>query len=241
MSEASLGFYHQTSNRLEAADYAIKCIRQFHPDSYYLLSCDSGPDYYDICKNNNVDLLHSQLKLGYPVGDFGYRKEKILELMKRMYIAFIKTNTTHMMYVEDDVLVKGKITLDPNWEVAAYSPICPFDNRFTQHIEHFSGVKPNVSGYGTCGGSIFKVSTYVDNYFKLVNWVNTYFDQIQYNIYQQIGWMDCFFTYSYLLCGKKYSVNPYFYNTWYPGDEHCFHLNDPTVEPQIIHGYKEKY
>ena len=34
MSEASLGFYHQTSNRLEAADYAIKCIRQFHPDSY---------------------------------------------------------------------------------------------------------------------------------------------------------------------------------------------------------------
>jgi len=241
MSEATLGFYHQTSNRLEAADFAIKSIRQFYPDSYYILSCDSGPDYYDICKNNNVDLIHSQVKLGYPVGDFGYRKDKMLELMKRMYIAFIKTDTTHMLYVEDDVLVKNKLTLDPNWEVAAYYPNCPFAPAFTQHIEEFSGVKPNVSGYGTCGGTIFKVSTYVDNYFKLVDWVNTYFDEIQYTMYQQIGWMDCFFTYSYLLCGAKYSVNPYLYMVWGPNDQHVYHLNDASVEPQMLHGYKEKY
>jgi hypothetical protein len=205
------------------------------------LSCDSGPDYYDICKNNNVDLLHSQLKLGYPVGDFGYRKDKMLELMKRMYVAFIKTNTTHMMYVEDDVLVRGKLTLDPNWEVAAYSPICPFDGIFTKHIEEYSGVIPSVSGYGTCGGTIFKVSTYVDNYFKLVEWVNTYFDYIQTRVYQQIGWMDCFFTYCYLLCGKQYSVNPYLHCNWGPNGSPCAHLNDPSVEWQILHGYKEKY
>lgn len=236
---ATIGFYHQSSNKLQASEYAMQTIREFHPDAYYMLSCDAGPDYYEICKRYRVDLMHSQMQLGYPVGDFGYRKDKVLEMMKRFQIACVKTDTTHLLYVEDDVIIKGPLSIQNDWHVAAYKPLCPIAPEFLNIIERYSGVKPNVAAYGTCGGTIINVNTYLENYPKIKQWVETEFDYVQSHIYPTIGWLDCFLTWFFLMSGKPYTINPYLHQLW--PEAHNLHLNDSSVEPQILHGFKKYY
>jgi hypothetical protein len=241
-SNCSLGFYHQTSHKLNALEYTISNIRQYYPDSFYILIADRGPEYHDLCEKYNVELLQSQIQLGYPVGDYGYRKQQVLELLKRIYVACIKTNTTHLMYVEDDVILYKKQTLRDDWHLAAYNPVCDFDLRFYDILGEHSGVTPNVRGYGTPGGTIFNVKTYIKNYFMVVEWVERNFDIVQNNIYPTIGWIDCVFTWFFLLSGEKYSVNRHLYQNWcvITGTQINFQHNHP-VEPEVLHGFKKYY
>ena len=236
----TIGFYHQTSNRMQACEYAVNAVRTFYPDSFYMISCDAGPDYYDLCKKYTVELIHSQIKLGYPIAGYGYKKQQMLELIKRFYIACIKTNTTHLVYMEDDVLVKSLISVEPDWEIAAYHPNCQIPQSFIDIIENFSGIKPNVTAYGTSGGSIFKVETFIDNYFKIKSWIENDFEYIQNTIYPTVGWIDCFLTYFYLMAGKKYTVNPYLHQIWTKPNDILHSINSP-VDPQILHGFKTYY
>ena len=239
---SSIGFFNCVSNQPRATEESIKSIRNFHPDAFFMIACDAGPDYYDICKQYNVQYYHSQVKLGYPVQPFGYRKDKILEWLSRFYIACIKTNTTHLMMVEDDVVLVNPVTVEDEWEVAAHDTTR--DNRFapqfTHMIREFSGVEPDVTGYGAGGGAIFKVKTFIDNYFQIVEFIEKNADYIQDYIYPTIGWMDCYMTYFYLLAGKKYTVNPHLYNFFPPLLDDSV-LNSLPEQVQVVHGLKKYY
>jgi hypothetical protein len=238
---ATIGFFNCVSTQPRATEESVKSIRQFHPDTFFMIACDAGPDYYDLCKKYNIEYYHSQTNLSYPVQPFGYRKEKILEWLSRFYIACVKTNTTHLMMVEDDVVLVKPVTVEDDWEVAAHDTTKDnkFPDQFNEIIERFSGVKPHVTGYGAGGGAIFKVSTFLENYWQITEFIRNNADYIQDNIYPTMGWMDCYMTYFYLLSGKKYTNNPHLFNIW-PTDKN-FDLTTVPEEIQIVHNYKKYY
>ena len=89
--------------------------------------------------------------------------------------------------------------------------------------------------YGSGGGSIFKVETFVENYDRIISIFEEELPKaIETEININMGWVDNFMTLYYLLCGKSQTPNP------------C--LTEVTTNPNwdspqysIVHQYKEFY
>jgi hypothetical protein len=241
----SIGFFHTVFDNKKATEYSIKTIRQFHPDSFYMISGDAGSDHYDLCKQYNINYYQSQKRLGYPTQPYGFRKEGIIEWLSRFYIACIKTDTTHLMMVEDDVVLVKPVTVEDHWEVSGHEwrGGNTFPPEFIRILENVSGKYPHVQGYGAGGGSIFKVSTFIQNYFQVVNFLNQYGDMIQDQIYPTMGWIDCFMTYYYMMAGKEYTINPHLYSIPLnpPELRRNYDLNNTPENKEIIHDFKNYY
>lgn len=242
---ASIGFFSYVYDQQKATQFSMETIRKYHPDSFFLVACDAGSDHYDLCKRYNAHYYHSQTRLGYFIQPFGYRKEKIIEWLSRFYIACVKTDTTHLMVVEDDVVLCKPVTVEDHWEVAGHEwrGGNTFPPAFIDILQKFSGKYPHVQGYGAGGGSIFKVKTFLENYFWIIDFLKNNADFIQDNIYPTIGWMDCFMTYFYMLCGKEYTVNPHLYSVPLnpPDLRRTYDLNSAPPHIQIVHDYKNYY
>jgi len=215
---ASLGFVMTSSNQPLSGEVTLKQMRKHYPDSYCMILGVGNTDYFNLSKKYNTDYFESKNKLGYPKEPYGWRKKDILEFLEKFYIAFLRTNTTHMMYLEEDVLVLKNIILNDSIEIAGYKTCYPdgsrfpngFPDQFTKMIKDFSGVTPNINGYGAGGGTVMKVDTFLENYPKIKKFIEENIDYIQDKIYPTAGWIDCFLTWYYLLCGKKYTFNPLF-------------------------------
>ena len=199
-------------------------VRQFYPDAFYMVINDAGEDRTDDCIKYNAEYYHSQKRMGYPEEPYGYSLENVLEFWERFYIACFRTNTTHLLYLEDDIRIIKPITFPEDVEVyslpAGFPDGTPFPNgfpqAFMQHIYDYSGVWPNVNSYNASGGTIFNVKTFKDNYGHIVQWMKNNFDNVKYYMYQKMGWQDSFGTYFYLLSGKRYTTNPNFCNVYDP-------------------------
>ena len=199
-------------------------VRQFYPDAFYMVINDAGEDRTDDCIKYNAEYYHSQKRMGYPEEPYGYSLENVLEFWERFYIACFRTNTTHLLYLEDDIRIIKPITFPEDVEVyslpAGFPDGTPFPNgfpqAFMQHIYDYSGVWPNVNSYNASGGTIFNVKTFKDNYGHIVQWMKNNFDNVKYCMYQKMGWQDSFGTYFYLLSGKRYTTNPNFCNVYDP-------------------------
>lgn len=148
------------------------------------------------------------------------------------------------MMAEDDVWIKKHITVNDDWEMAGWDikvgNIIP--DYIIDSITEFSGKRPLTNQYGCGGGSIFKVSTFLDNYDKVIPWFLENHDKFQQQ-YSPLGFMDCYMVVYYMLCGKDYSVNPYLTDTHHHQKGFDF---DKFVEQQpehieIINNYKKYY
>ena len=149
------------------------------------------------------------------------------------------------MMVEDDVWIKkSPITVKDDWEMAGWNikvgNIIP-DN-IIDSITEFSGKRPLTNQYGCGGGSIFKVSTFLENYDRVIDWFKKNHDTFQQQ-YNPLGFMDCYMVVYYMLCGKDYSVNSYLTDTHQHQKGFDF---DKFVEEQpehieIINNYKKYY
>lgn len=214
---ATLGFLIPSSKQVESCDLVLSYIRKHYPTSYCIvLGVKDGPDYYDVCKKYNAEYFQSNKKLDYPKEPYGWRKHEVIDFLEKFYIAFMRSDTTHMMYVEEDTLVLNPITLTDDMEIMGFKTSWPdgsklpngFPDKFIEIIKEYSGKTPNVTGYGAGGGVIFKKDTFVENFPKIKKFIEEKLDYIQENIYPTAGWIDCFLTYYYLLCGKDYVYNP---------------------------------
>jgi len=222
---SSLGFVHYTTKGQKyAGSKVMENVRQFYPDAFYMVINDAGEDRTDDCIKYNAEYYHSQKRMGYPEEPYGYSLENVLEFWERFYIACFRTNTTHLLYLEDDIRIIKPITFPEDVEVyslpAGFPDGTPFPNgfpqAFMQHIYDYSGVWPNVNSYNASGGTIFNVKTFKDNYGHIVQWMKNNFDNVKYYMYQKMGWQDSFGTYFYLLSGKRYTTNPNFCNVYDP-------------------------
>ena len=177
----TLSFVHYTTaNQKQSGVEVIKNIRNLYPHNFYMVICDAGDDYYDVCKEYNLEYYHSQRKIGYPQEPYGYEVLQVLEFWERFYMACLRCNTSHIMYVEEDVKLLKRVTFPEDVEIYGYDccwpdgtkfPVTGFTDKFMDMIHEFSGVYPNVNGYGAGACTIYKVQTFLDNFSKIKQWM----------------------------------------------------------------------
>lgn len=258
----SLGFAHFcTPGQHVAGEELMKNVREFYPDNFYIALGDAGDNRFDSCKKYSVEYYQSQKSLGYPQEPYGYELKAVLEYWERMYVACFRANTTHLVYLEDDVKLLKPLTY-PDVDVYGLDTEFPngerFPNGFTDGfmdiIEQYSGVRPNVGGYGAPGGTIFKVKTFLDNYHHIKRWAEQNFNYVRHNVYEKTGWQDSLNTYFFLLAGKAYIKNPHGANVFdvEGTNEYDYygHYEYPTSyevtkgipdHMEILHHYKKYY
>jgi hypothetical protein len=223
---------------------------------------DAGTNYYDLCKKYNLEYYHSQIRMGYPSEPYGYPMETVLEFWERFYIACLRTDTTHLMYLEEDIKILKPITVPDDVEVYGFDTCWPngdkftngFPDEFIKIITDFSGVVPNVNGYGAEGGTIYKVDTFLNNFFKIKEWMHKNYNYIRNNVYPKMGWQDSYGTYFYLLSGKPFTVNPNIKNVFDPEGTKEFDYYGHYEYPrryavtkgipdhvEVLHHYKKYY
>jgi hypothetical protein len=214
-TEATLSFFNCVSTKKKATEQALINIRQFYPDSYFILACDACQSYMDLCEKYHCEYFHSMNRLGYPQQPYGYDIEGAIDWLTRFYIAALRAPTTHLMMMEDDIVITKKLTIDLSWEVAGnyvcettLQPVSRFPPELMESIYKFSGKYPNVNYYAAGGGSIFKVSTLLEYYPEVVKWMRTEGKRIQLTVWPTIGWLDCFMAIFYFLAGKEWTYNP---------------------------------
>lgn len=242
---STLGFVLFGSNQLNCADHCLSHVRKHYPDEYILIVSDNGADYTELVKKYNTDYFFAHKKLGYPKQPFGYRKQEVVDFLERFFIACIRTDTTHLMNLEEDNVVMKRLEISDGIEIAGWKPCnddgTPFANGFPKSfidcITHYSGVTPNVPGYGAGGGTVMKVETFLQNYHQIKSFILNHLDDIQDNIYPTAGWIDCFFTWFYMLCGKPYTYNTNLMQI-HLSKESEFDVNKIPKSVEVVHGYK---
>ena len=187
-------------------------------------------------------------KLGGPTQPFGYDKQKILSFLFRFYNICYQSNicgNSHIVMLEDDVIVTNPITVNKEWQMACHNITTgnEIPESVIDMIEKFSGKRPLTNQYGAGGGSIFNVKTFIDNYDKVFDFFDENSDYIMHNLYPTFGWIDCFMVIYFMLCGKDYERNPHLIDTnahWHGFDYDGF-VNNLKPNIQIVNNYKKYY
>jgi len=239
-----IGFYSHVYRNLRATQGCLESIRKFYPSNPIVISCDGGEDYSYLCTRYNATYFYNKKHLGYPTQPYGFRVDDALEWLDRMYRAVLQMNTEYFIMMEDDVLLVKKITIDKNWDMAGQPmlyegqvPLMP--EPFLDIIEKYSGVRPKQNYYNCGGGSIFKTSTFLNNYESIRVFLTKNMDKIQTTIYPTLGWLDCLLCVFFLLCGKQLNENKRLYNNF--PLQRPFKKEVLTPEIEIVHNYKDLY
>lgn len=231
--EKSIAAFHHVFDNLNATEEAVRSFREHHPDSPYFLLGDNGVDHYEICKKYNCNFFLFKDHLGYPP----FNRFGILEWLSRVFLACAKSNTSHMILMEDDVHILNKINFSPDWELAGVSSTCNehFHPIILEKVISNSKKNPLQYWYGGGGGSLLKTKTFLENYFKFINFYYENFEYF-YNYQKILGWTDFTLTLFYFFSGKDYTVNPRLY-------EIRGECNETELKNNfdILHHYKKHY
>ena len=241
----SISFFHVASKYDEATEVIVENARKHHPDSYYFLGVDgTDKSYKEVAEKYNCDYVPYAKKLGPPVYPNGWNLEGTLEFLKRFYDSCSRSNSSHIVMMEDDVLIMKPVTVEQEWEhAAADTKIGNVIPEFVHDlIEQHCGKRPTFKQYGSGGGAIFKVSTFLENYDRNIEWFKKHFDDIQKQ-YPTIGYVDCFMDVYYFLCGKDYTANPHRADTHnhQPGFDYELFIDNLPEEIEILNNYKKYY
>jgi hypothetical protein len=239
---ANISFSHLTTpGKKEATKNIMKNIRKYHHDAFYFIGSDAADDFYYLATINNCKFKKFNERLGYP----SYDSHKTLEWLRRFKEICSQANTSHIMMVEDDVWIRKQITVDDSWEMAGHDikigNVIP-DN-IIDSITEFSGKRPLTNQYGCGGGSIFKISTFLENYDRVTEWFKKNHDTFQQQ-YSPLGYMDCYMVVYYMLCGKDYTANPYMTDTHHhtnDGYDYDDFVNSQPIHIEIVNNYKKYY
>lgn len=239
-----ISFFHIASIHPKATLETIKNVRQHHPNNFYFLGVDGVGSYEYIAEEYNLSYRFYMDHVGGPVGDYGYRLNGVLEFLTRFREACLKCGTSHIMMLEDDVLITKPVTIEKEWEMACH--YISHGNKLhpvlLEKIQNFTGKECSVDYYGAGGGSIFSTSTFLSNYNSIVSWFKENFDEVQ-KVYPTIGYIDCFMVVYYLLCGRDYTVNPHLTDTHhhYSGYDYDGFVKNISDSIQIVNNYKKYY
>lgn len=241
---SSISFSHlATAGKKLSTLKIVDNIRKYYPNAYYFLGSDGIDDLSDIANQYNCDYKFYENRLGYP----SYDSHKVLSWLERFKYACDNCNTTHIMMVEDDVWIKKVLTIHDDWQMVGYNITSPLGNiipnNIIDSIGNFSGKRPISNQYGLGGGSIFNVSTFLENYDRIVEWFTVNHDNYQRQ-YDPLGYMDCYMLVCYFLCGKDYHGNPYYTDTHHHknnGYDYDAFVNSQPEHIEIVNNYKKYY
>jgi hypothetical protein len=233
-------------NRL-ASQKAIESFRRFNPNSTYVVICDGGDDFSDICKDYDCVYLHSPIHNGYPQGACGFRKKQMMEYLARFNAAVSLCSSSHVLIMEDDVCVINdiKVLEDDEMLVTVNCLQNYIHPAILDVFQKISKVAEIDNHYGMGGGSIFKRKTFSDAYASVRNFMELNFEAMQ-AVYPSIGWTDCIISLVMMAAGKKHKVNPQLYELGIWGQDHRGRNYDGIEEAlkdkhSILHHHKKYY
>jgi hypothetical protein len=241
----SISFFHIASVYPKATEVVIDNVRKHHTDSYYFLAIDGiRTEYILTAEKYNCDNIIYTDNIGGPVPPIGFDLNKTIQFLERFKRACESSNNSHIIMMEDDVLIIKPITINSEWEHAGA------DTKIGNHIPDFvlslieqhCGKRPSFTQYGAGGGSIFKVSTFLEYFDSNIEWFKKNFNNIQ-SVYPTIGYIDCFMNVYYWLAGKDYSANLRRVDTHNhkPGFDYESFISNQPSEIEIINNYKKYY
>ena len=210
----NLSVFHQCYKQKVATKECIKAFRRFYPKNNYFLISDGGDDFSDLASEFNCSYYHDPVNLGYrdhthESGIYGMTKDEVLLWLGRFKLACEINDTKYILMMEDDVLVRGEITIPEDTEFAGLGiPGNKFQPEFMNYLIRKYDVEFNVDYYGTPGGSIFNAHTFLENYDRVIQIFQAEFDYIKDNLSGNLGWVDVWMPTYYFLCGKKFTQNP---------------------------------
>lgn len=230
-------------NKIASAE-AIRSFRIFNPESKYVVICDGGSDYSDVCLRHGCEYLHCKLNLGYPHTVYGHRKSNIMEYMKRVHAAVSLCTASHIVTMEDDVRIISEIKVTDSDEMLVTknglgNRIHPDVIRIIAENSDSGLLRDNYYAMG--GGSIFRRETFVDSYEKFMEFIDHKFDIMQ-SIYPTIGWTDCMMSLLFLFAGKSHTINHRLHELNPLGGEDYDGLEEGLRDQySILHHFKRNY
>ena len=106
--------YHQCYKNKKATEFVIQQFRQYNPDVPYYLISDNGEDFSDIAEKYNCYFVLDENNTG--MNYLPTEHAKIL--YQRLVNCFNHFNTDYVLLMEDDVLCRGKLLIEDDFNLA---------------------------------------------------------------------------------------------------------------------------
>lgn len=229
--------HHQCYKNKKATEFAIKSFRQFNPLDPYVLWSDNGYDYSDFAKEYGVDFIFSDFNIGAHV----YRgKQQVFEFFDRVRkTCEMYPDKPYVMWMEDDVLVKGKINIPEGvdfcgWPDVGNSLVNPHISieKFKSLCEKYS-VNPNFDYWTAAGGIMMSSDVFTSKFHILEQYIEEDYENLARIFTEKLDY-DIQFMMAHLVCDKKYSI-------WSQITEMHRNSNWTSDQYAVVHGYKEHY
>jgi len=238
---------HFVYKNLAATDAAVESFRKFNPTSTYVVICDGGEDYGELCKKHNCEYIHSPIHLGYPQNPYGFRKPQLMEYLNRFHSAVSLCRGSHVMIMEDDVHIINDVVVSESDEMLV-TENCLRNYFHPTILDFLMKISEDASidrYYGMGGGSILHRESFLKAYERMLPIIDLNFDAMQ-SIYPTIGWTDCIISFIMMGIGKKHKVNPQLHELGVWGQDHSNRNYDGIEEMlrdkySILHHYKKHY
>ena len=215
--------YHQVYNNKKATEFSVSEFRKHNPEVKYYLLSDGGLDFRDIAEKYNCIYVHDESNTGL----ISLTADKVQILISRISKFFETTQTEYGLYMEDDVLCRGRVSLEspidltmldvPTNKMILYDKILKYNKN------------PNVDWYGSCGGNFLRNIFNSDKNLELINrFLSEDFRA------DQSGTVDQLLPTLYLVCGYECTVNHLLSDV--NRDHQWRDRNNP-----LVHSFKENY
>jgi hypothetical protein len=200
----NFGVHHQAYKNFNAVEKVLSDFRKFHPEEPYILWSDAGSDYSELAEKYKVKYFYSDLNVGLKK----YSKDQAYIFFDRIRKSFEIINKKYAVWMEDDVLIRGTISIDESVDFSGL----PFTGNYFwgtsfEYLTKKYSIMPNVKWFGSAGGSVLNKDVFVDNFNIIEKFIDEDYEYIRDNIWTEIGHADIMITIAHFLCNKKYSVN----------------------------------
>ena len=239
MNKSQLGFYMWAYNNTESVDYILNRLRKEYPTEDLAISSDNGENFSDIANKYQAAIyIHGETSHGpshnsVEAKRYGWTKNEAYIWLNRLYQSCKTMNSTFVMLMEEDVLVKERfffkgvdLLMIPNFK----NPICQAGMDWVKS----RGGRIDYPYYSAGGGTIINRQVFINAYEKHID---SFIENYEY-IYQKSmqdgingwGWNDS------IVAVLMYAENPSI-STELPILETG---NENDLAP-IIHKFKKYY
>lgn len=196
--------YIQVLKDSKKLHFTLENFRKIYPDSNIFLVSDKGDNLAEVANKYNCKYLHAETNTG--IESIGFTKEQSFEWLKRFKQSFDYAKNEYLIYLEDDVLVRGEININKSWKIAG-AQVNIINKHIIDYFEKKYHHKFSTNLYGACGGAIYHVPTFINLYDNFVNMIENDFDFF-YDIHKiNFGYLDMFMPALFMANGIEYSFS----------------------------------
>ena len=225
--DKSFSVHYQTWKNKKAVHKVLTEFRKYFPNNPIRLVSDNGEKYDDYVEEFRLVYEFKDSNV-FPGGKFG-KIEQCYEWLDRVNTTCEMFDTEWVVIFEDDVLTQSSEIEFPYSDSGGFI-VNPWKQELTQVLKQRNNINLNF-GYGMCGGSIFRRTTFIDCYKKLNEFPLEELSKLDNRI---IGWSD-----TLINCLLQYFG--YTYQVWDGMDDMSYPNYTPKEGAVFVHGYKELY